>query len=609
MVAFAVVFVVGACQSSQPAPATTTEPPTGEGTLGENPLDLPADATAVVTGDFPVALADDVIRAVDQLSTRGAQLSVLLADGSSFSYSENSDPSAFLADIGSVDKTFTAVLVLLLVEEGLIQLDDTVDQWIEAPAVTVGQLLNHTSGIASDDPALPSVCHPGTCQSYSNSGYRFLKELVEAATGQEYAVALRARVLDPLGLSRTFYPAQEQPVGRSVIGYGAGRAESAVDVATERAGLISTAEDVARFEAALFAGELLEPGSLSMMLDVDATLRLAGSNECRPYAMGLDRHVVDALGEAWGHGGNAGSFRTAMEHLTGSGTSVVVIVNEGGPVIGDYIRSLETALARHLPAEPFDRGCDTDIALTDGVSTTTVSTRLGFDGLPAISPDGLTIAGVSDVDGDVDIVLYDLRTRTSRRVVLAGFQTTPRWSPDGTHLLFSSDEDGDQELRLLRIADDKQHVLTDNSDDDLAASFSPDGSRIVMMRSLGQSLQLWLADADGGNQHRVDGSHDNVNWPAWSPDGTQIVYTSDGVPYIIDAAGGEPFRIPINHIRVVDLPSWAPGNSIVFGSDGDLWSVAPDGSALTRLTSTSTVEEAPVWSDTGELGYQVQHRS
>ena len=189
---------------------------------------LSDDATAVLDRDFPVALADDLITTVDHLSAHGAQLAVRLADGSSFTYSENPDPTASpLADIGSVDKMFTAALILLIVEERLVDLDDRVDGWIDAPAVTIRQLLNHTSGIASDDPSLPPVCDPGSCQSYSNSGYHYLKALVEAVTGQEYAAALRDRVLDPLGLTRTFYPTQEQARGPAAVGYQHERPEAA----------------------------------------------------------------------------------------------------------------------------------------------------------------------------------------------------------------------------------------------------------------------------------------------------------------------------------------------------------------------------------------------
>lgn len=568
---------------------------------------LSDDATAVLDRDFPVALADDLITTVDHLSAHGAQLAVRLADGSSFTYSENPEPTASpLADIGSVDKTFTAALILLIVEERLVDLDDRVDEWIDAPAVTIRQLLNHTSGIASDDPSLPPVCDPGSCQSYSNSGYHYLKALVEAVTGQEYAAALRERVLDPLGLTRTFYPTQEQARGPAAVGYQHERPEAALDVATERLGLLSTADDLTRFAAALFAGDLLDPRSRSTMLDFEVALTLGGSNECRPYGMGVERDIVEGLGPVWEHGGNAGFFRTALLHFPESETSAAVVVNDGSPLIGDYVRSMETALARHLPATRPEAGCDHDIAMTDGGSTTIVSTRRGFDGLPAVSPDGRTVAGSSDFGDETDIVLYDLEAGTSRRIALDGNQPAPRWSPDGHHLLFASDQDGDLELHLLTIATNEERVLTDNDVDDVAASFSPDGSHIVMMRGVGPSHQLWVTDADGDHQHRIAGSPDDVNWPAWSPDGTQVVYTSDGVPFIIDAAGGHPFRIPIEQVRVVDLPSWAPGDDILFGSDGDLWSVAPDGSALTRLTSTSTVEEAPVRSPTGDIVFQRQ---
>ena len=85
--------------------------------------------------------------------------------------------------------------------------------------VTIRQLLTHTSGIASDDPALDPVCDPGTCYSYSNGAYRYLGQVIERASGRTYAEVLRDRILTPLGLASTFYPRQEAAAGDQATGH------------------------------------------------------------------------------------------------------------------------------------------------------------------------------------------------------------------------------------------------------------------------------------------------------------------------------------------------------------------------------------------------------
>ncbi|WP_299529514.1 serine hydrolase [uncultured Streptomyces sp.] len=128
--------------------------------------------------------------------------------------------------IGSLTKTFTAVLVLRLRDEGLIDLDAPVETYLPgtgAGGATVFQLLSHGGGLAAETPApwwertpgtlRPTlaevlgeepVVHPaGHRYHYSNVGYTLLGSLVEAVRGMRWEDALRREVLEPLGLDRT----------------------------------------------------------------------------------------------------------------------------------------------------------------------------------------------------------------------------------------------------------------------------------------------------------------------------------------------------------------------------------------------------------------------
>jgi CubicO group peptidase (beta-lactamase class C family) len=145
---------------------------------------------------------------------------------------------------GSLTKIFTAVLTLGLVEEGTLRLAEPVAGiGRDASEVTVAHLLTHASGLAreghfgywfsADFPDRPALTRyladtelrspPGAALHYSNVGYGALGLMVERATGQAYGAALRARVLQPLGMASSGAPgpapdvaAGYTPVGRII---------------------------------------------------------------------------------------------------------------------------------------------------------------------------------------------------------------------------------------------------------------------------------------------------------------------------------------------------------------------------------------------------------
>lgn len=128
--------------------------------------------------------------------------------------------------IGSISKTFTAVLVMRLRDEGLLDLADPLEKHLpgtSAGRVTIAQLLSHTGGLAAETPGAwwertpgdlrPELADvlgeqpfrhvPGSRHHYSNPGYTLLGSLVEQLRGKPWAEVLRTEVLEPLGLDRT----------------------------------------------------------------------------------------------------------------------------------------------------------------------------------------------------------------------------------------------------------------------------------------------------------------------------------------------------------------------------------------------------------------------
>jgi CubicO group peptidase (beta-lactamase class C family) len=528
-----------------------------------------------------------------------------------------------LMAIGSVTKVYTAALVLDLVDEGVLSLDDPLTKWVpdavKADGVTIRHLLNHTSGIASDDPGLPPVCQPGACHSYSNAGYAYLGAVIERATGSDYAQALRARLSTPLQLDATFFPREEPIAGEPAMGHQGEEEALADDAATmsqgpgswgASGGIVATAADVARLGHALFTGAVLSTNGLDAMLAFEATAGLPGSDDCSTQAVLVRRS--GEFGESWSHGGNAGYFRAWLEHYPRYGATIAVLVNADVVPVPLVERLGRTALAgeRAAPdAHGLDGRCEVDVAVraADG-SVRRVSSEVGFDGMPSWSPDRGSLVWIGERDGQTDVVVGDAVGSTAHPITNdRAHDVFARWSPDGSSIAYSSDIDGDLEIYVIAPDGTRRRQLTENDTADWMAAWSPDGSRIAYVSADG-GQHLRVVSADGTDDGPVAGPVNEPWWPTWSPDGTRIAYESRGVIYVVPVEGGDPRRLAIPQLRVTRFPAWAPGADILFVSDGDLYAAADDGSNLRRLTETSTSESTPAWAPDGssiafELSY------
>lgn len=234
--------------------------------------------------------------------------------------------------IASVTKTFTAAIVLQLVEEGRIRLDDPVTDYLPeltlADGVTIGELLSHTSGIAdllapmrdrlnaepsrvwtpSEVLALigPSDFPPGTEWGYSNTNYVIAGMLVERVTGNRYADELQMRITGPLGLDGTRFP---PPVAKgNLLGV------SWSSAFWTAAALESTAADLVRWGDALYGGAVLRPASLARMLDFNAD----------NYGLGAERYTLAGLA-GYGHSGLLRGFTTLLIRLPEAHLTIAVL--------------------------------------------------------------------------------------------------------------------------------------------------------------------------------------------------------------------------------------------------------------------------------------------
>jgi D-alanyl-D-alanine carboxypeptidase len=234
--------------------------------------------------------------------------------------------------IASISKTFTASLVLQLVEDGRLSLVDEVASLlpdVPVPAgVTVGQLLHHTSGVADllnplrdrlnadleriwtpeevvagvGDP----IFLPGRAYAYSNTNYVLLGMLVERLGGQPYVRQLRHRLLEPLQLDRTGMLLHRSAPPLMVPSWA-----SAFGAAGS---MYSTPHDLLRWGDSLYGGRLLQPHSLKRML----------AFQRHGYGLGAERIPV-GYHRGYGHSGLLRGFTSLLVHLPDEGVTLVVM--------------------------------------------------------------------------------------------------------------------------------------------------------------------------------------------------------------------------------------------------------------------------------------------
>ena len=257
--------------------------------------------------------------------------------------------------VGSVTKTFTAAVVLQLVDEGRLALDDRLSDHVAFPggdAITVRHLLSHTSGIYNytDSPlvradsdrawsvqeilevaaAEPRAFAPGTAWDYSNTNYILLGLIIEQVTGQPYHREVRARLLEPLGLDDTFLEGAEPIPDGYARGYER-RDGELVDITDEfhpslawaAGAMVSTVGDAAAWARALYAGDVLAPATRAEMLTPTA---LPG-NATAPYGLGVFVEQT-ALGPIYGHGGTIHGFQARMAYLPDVDLALAAVVND-----------------------------------------------------------------------------------------------------------------------------------------------------------------------------------------------------------------------------------------------------------------------------------------
>lgn len=280
--------------------------------------------------------------------------------------------------IGSLTKTFTAVLVLRLRDEGVLDLDDPLEKHLAgtgAGDATIRQLLGHTAGLAAESPGPWWERTPGTLRPelsdvlgdltevrprgrhhYSNPGYTLLGSLVERLRGASWEDVLRREILEPLGMGRTSTRPQEPHAGGWAVHPWADvmLAEPAEDLGlmAPAGQLWSTPADILRFAAFLVEGDdqVLAAASVAEMRQPSAP---AEPGEWSGH-YGLGLQVARRGGRTLiGHTGSLPGFVATLWISVEDDVAAVVLSNTtSGLPVGGVAADLVALVAEAEPRIP-----------------------------------------------------------------------------------------------------------------------------------------------------------------------------------------------------------------------------------------------------------------
>ena len=317
--------------------------------------------------------------------------------------------------IGSITKLFTAIAVMQLVEQGLVDLDAPVNDYLRAysliPAedgwrpATLRHLLTHTAGIpdvrhttdllhasltasggrpphlsVEFGTRLPSlaqyyrdglrvVVEPGSAFAYSNHGYATLGQIVEDVTAIPLDRCFRERIFDPLGMADSDLVRSDRIASRLATGYAFGShgAKAVADrdwIGAAAGGVYSTTGDMARFVAALLGGGANEHGHVLQPATLATMFAPHYQPDARLPGMGLGFFRADAAGHRLVlHDGILPGFNSELLLAPDVGIGVIALTNgssgafgwlsiELGRLLGELLGVPEDAVRSDIPHHP-----------------------------------------------------------------------------------------------------------------------------------------------------------------------------------------------------------------------------------------------------------------
>lgn len=259
--------------------------------------------------------------------------------------------------IGSLTKSFTAISVLQLVEQGKLELNAPIARYLPelrkelAESLTLHLLLKHQSGLPVHLERLAEEAErpvsskeifaiingaelsfsPGSKYEYGNLGYHLAALILERVSGKPYDKLIEQQLFKPAGMSDSGIERFAKRPERRANGYaktllGISQDENNVSWAFGTGDIYATADDILRWDEALFSNRLLSAESREMLFDGE-------SAERGNYGYGFRVHEYQrspdqaSLGKMIRHGGSMDGFLSNYHHYIDDGVTIIVLAN------------------------------------------------------------------------------------------------------------------------------------------------------------------------------------------------------------------------------------------------------------------------------------------
>lgn len=287
-------------------------------------------------------------------------------------------------ELASVSKAFTAMIIMMLEEEGRLSYDDSLSRFIPNlpyPGITIRHLLNHTSGLPDYQAVMdqhwdksrvasnadniayliqyrpPRSFEPGTRYEYSNTGYMLLASLAEQASGQDFLTLLQERIFSPLGMTMTsvrtkaekdqlrnmawghiwvnerkaFIKADSFPAFNYTIWLGNRKGPGRIS---------STARDMLRWDRALYGTQLISDQTRTEAFS--PALLKDGTHSM--YGFGWDLEQDKTLGKIVRHSGDNPGYKTQFIRFIDQDYTIVLLCNNALEEFDDLTQQLQKSI-------------------------------------------------------------------------------------------------------------------------------------------------------------------------------------------------------------------------------------------------------------------------
>ena len=351
-----IVLAPGAACAADYTPVTCTAAKPYAGPPRHAAIDLTAlQPSGSLQGEFDATTAGRLASAFDKAfaATRAHAMTVAVAIPGRGTWTMQRGDARPLFYWASTGKQATATIILQLAEEGRLALTDPIARWIagvpNGGVITIGQLLNHTSGLFSANEDLRvhrenrrldadaelavlqrhgAMACPGQRWRYSNSGYALLGRVIEQVEGRALADAIAARIIAPLGLKEMRVPTGASSLA-DIAPPVSDTAEPAMDITIPGAAgpLAASARDMMLFQQALLDGRLLNPATRARMLAEPYPMFEPGTF----YGLGVMLYDIPDAHITWiGHSGGAPGVKAVSLYAPGQNAFVAVALTGDG---------------------------------------------------------------------------------------------------------------------------------------------------------------------------------------------------------------------------------------------------------------------------------------